>query len=126
VFAYQLAVVVDDAGQGITHVVRGADLLASTPWQLSLQRALGFVSPAYAHLPLLVEPDGSKLAKSRRSVPLNSARAGALLFTCLQLLRQAPPLGLEFETPETILRWGIPHWNPQAFHGIRELAAPVP
>src|SRR6202035_633347 len=74
VIAYQLAVVVDDARQGITDVVRGADLLASTPWQLLLQRALGVATPRYAHLPLVVEPGGAKLAKSRRSVPVDARR----------------------------------------------------
>jgi glutamyl-Q tRNA(Asp) synthetase len=123
IHAYQLAVVVDDAAEGITHVVRGADLLASTAWQVCLQRALGFASPAYAHLPLIVEPDGAKLAKSRRSVPLDAARAAPLLLAALRLLRQAPPPGLEFEAPAALLEWGIGHWNPQAFHGIRELPA---
>ena len=69
IIAYQLAVVVDDAQQGVTDVVRGADLLPSTPWQLLLQRALALPTPSYGHLPVVVEPDGAKLAKSRRSLP---------------------------------------------------------
>lgn len=124
VFAYQLAVVVDDAWQGITHVVRGADLLASTAWQQCLQRALAYAPPAYAHLPLIVEPDGSKLAKSRRSVPLDVTRVAPLLTTALRLLRQEPPPSFEFEAPRTVLEWAIRHWNPHAFHGIRTLAVP--
>ena len=63
--SYQLAVVVDDACQSVTRVVRGADLLASTPWQMELQDALGLPRPIYGHLPLVTEPDGAKLAKSR-------------------------------------------------------------
>jgi glutamyl-Q tRNA(Asp) synthetase len=128
VVAYQLAVVVDDAAQNISHVVRGADLLASTPWQLSLQQALGFRSPSYAHLPLIVEPDGSKLAKSRRSVPVDETRASSLLLAALTVLGQAPPAGsgLKFEAPSSILEWGIEHWNPPAFHGIRATPAPPP
>ncbi len=125
IFAYQLAVVVDDAAQSITHVVRGADLLSSTPWQICLQRALGYASPSYAHLPLIVEPDGAKLAKSRRSVSLEPARAVPLLRTALQLLRQPlPPPGLEFGTAAAVVNWAMRHWNPHAFHGIRELPAP--
>jgi glutamyl-Q tRNA(Asp) synthetase len=124
-FAYQLAVVVDDAAQNINHVVRGADLLASTPWQMSLQDALGFEQPRYAHLPLVVEPDGAKLAKSRRSVPLIGAQAAPLLITALKLLGQAVPSGLELETPSAICEWGCGHWNPRAFHGIRAVPAPA-
>jgi glutamyl-Q tRNA(Asp) synthetase len=123
-FAYQLAVVVDDAAGKINYVVRGADLLASTPWQTSLQAALGLEQPRYAHLPLVIEPDGAKLAKSRRSVPLDGARAAPLLVTALKLLGQAAPSGIEFETPDAILEWGISHWNPRAFHGIRAVPAP--
>jgi glutamyl-Q tRNA(Asp) synthetase len=123
IFAYQLAVVVDDAAEGITHVVRGADLLASTAWQLSLQRALRVPPPVYAHLPLIVEPNGAKLAKSRRSVPLDAQRAAPLLLTALRLLRQSPPPSLEFESPASVLAWAGVHWNPCCFHAIRALPA---
>ncbi len=69
--AYQLAVVVDDAAQGITHVVRGADLLDSTAWQIAIAGALSLRERGYAHVPLVTEPDGAKLAKSRRALPLD-------------------------------------------------------
>lgn len=69
-FAYQLAVVVDDAEQGVTQVVRGVDLLGSTARQIALQRALDYETPAYAHIPLVTKPDGSKLGKRDGSLPL--------------------------------------------------------
>ncbi len=69
-FAYQLAVVVDDAEQGVTQVVRGADLLDSTPRQIALQQALGYPTPTYTHIPLVTNPDGSKLGKRDGSLPL--------------------------------------------------------
>jgi glutamyl-Q tRNA(Asp) synthetase len=123
VFAYQLAVVVDDARQGITDVVRGADLMPSTPWQIALQRALGLPQPRYAHLPLVVEPNGSKLAKSQRSVAADARRAPALVHAALRLLQQEPPAGLEFEPVSEVLSWGIQNWNPKRFHGISQLTA---
>ena len=123
IFAYQLAVVVDDADQGITDVVRGADLLSSTAWQVCLQRALNVISPTYAHLPLIVEPDGTKLSKTRRSIALDPARATPLLLSALQLLGQRSTPGLEFEAPETILRWAVENWDPKALHGIRSRSA---
>jgi len=123
IYAYQLAVVVDDANQGVTDVVRGADLLSSTGWQVCLQRALNVISPTYAHLPLIVEPDGTKLSKTRRSIALDPARAPSLLLTALQLLGQRSPPGFELEAPESILRWAVEHWDPKALRGIRSRSA---
>jgi glutamyl-Q tRNA(Asp) synthetase len=71
--SYQLAVVVDDAFQGVTRVVRGADLLSSTPWQIDLLDALALPAPIYGHLPLLMEPDGTKLSKTRNAAPIDPA-----------------------------------------------------
>ncbi len=124
VFAYQLAVVVDDALQGISDVVRGADLLESTAWQLALQEALALPTPRYGHLPLLTEPGGTKLAKSRRSLALDPARAGEQLLTVLALLKQSPPAALRGAPACEVLGWAIDHWNPRAFHGMRTLSLP--
>ncbi len=124
VFAYQLTVVVDDALQGVTQVVRGADLLDNTPWQLTLQRALRLPAPGYAHLPLVVEARGEKLAKSRRALALQPAAAGLLLHQVLTLLGQDPPAKLKFELPQSILTWATEHWRPQAMGGVREVPAP--
>jgi glutamyl-Q tRNA(Asp) synthetase len=123
IFAYQLAVVVDDADQGITDVVRGADLLSSTAWQVCLQRALNVISPHYAHLPLIVEPDGTKLSKSRRSIALDPARVAPLLLNALQLLGQRSTPGLEFEAPESILRRAVEYWDPEPLLGVRSRSA---
>lgn len=118
-YAYQLAVVVDDALQGITDVVRGSDLLDSTPWQIALQRALQLPTPAYLHLPLVTEPDGKKLSKSRRSVGLDGARPGARLHEALALLGQQPPPELAGEAPRTVLEWACRHWRTEHFQNVR-------
>lgn len=89
-WAYQLAVVVDDADQGITDVVRGADLLDSTPRQLLLQRALGLPRPRYLHLPLVLDADGRKLSKSRAALPVDDADPVPALRTAWSALGQDP------------------------------------
>jgi glutamyl-Q tRNA(Asp) synthetase len=119
-FAYQFAVVVDDARQEVTDVVRGADLLDSTPWQVSLQRALHVPTPRYAHLPLITEPGGAKLAKARRSVALEPDAAGPQLWQALSLLKQQPPAELKLNSPAQILSWGIKHWALAPLRGLRE------
>jgi len=120
-FAYQLAVVVDDALQAVTDVVRGADLLDNTPWQIALQRVLGFPTPRYAHLPLVVEPQAGKLSKSRRSLALESQEAGNQLYQSLTLLRQAPPPMLKLEPAPVILAWATAHWSLERFRGVKEV-----
>jgi glutamyl-Q tRNA(Asp) synthetase len=121
VFAYQLAVVVDDALQGITDVVRGADLLESTGWQIALQRALRLRTPRYAHLPLLLERTGEKLAKSRRSAPLEPARAAETLRRVLELLGLRPPTDLGGARPHAILGWAAGCWIQQPARLPREM-----
>jgi glutamyl-Q tRNA(Asp) synthetase len=124
VFAYQLAVVVDDSLQGITDVVRGADLLESTGWQIALQRALRLPTPRYAHLPLLLEHTGGKLSKSRRSAPLDPGRAGAALLSVLELLGLHPPAELARARPVTLLEWAAGRWREQPPLLRRELILP--
>jgi glutamyl-Q tRNA(Asp) synthetase len=123
--AYQLAVVVDDAAQGITDVVRGADLVESTPWQIRLATALGLPTPRYAHVPLVVETDGSKLSKSRQSLSVNRDEPGKTLLECLRLLRQDPPTQLEGSAAPAMLEWAIGHWDPGRLGGLRSVALPL-
>jgi glutamyl-Q tRNA(Asp) synthetase len=111
VFAYQLAVVVDDALQGITDVVRGADLLESTGWQIVLQRDLHLRTARYAHLPLLLERTGEKLSKSRRSAALDADRAGTEMLNVLQLLGLSSPAELARATPTALLEWATGVWE---------------
>jgi glutamyl-Q tRNA(Asp) synthetase len=111
VFAYLLAVVVDDADQGITHIVRGADLLDNTPRQIYLQRALGLPLPSYAHVPVLTEPDDAKLAKSRRSVRLAAGSALQQLTEVFSLLGLAPPASLAAATLPEAWRWAVERWD---------------
>ena len=110
-FAYQLAVVVDDAAAGITHVVRGADLLASTPRQIFLQQCLGVPTPAYAHLPVAVNAAGEKLSKQTRAEPLDNSRPGPALLAALKFLGQHPPPGLSAATVQDILAWAVDNWQ---------------
>ena len=118
--AYHLAVVVDDDRQGVSEVVRGADLLSSTPRQILLQRALGLATPRYGHLPVLTEPDGQKLAKSRRSVPLAAREAPWQLWRVLDWLEQAPPQELKAAPVREIWAWAIPNWRPERLYGRKE------
>jgi glutamyl-Q tRNA(Asp) synthetase len=111
VFAYLLAVVVDDAAQGVTHIVRGADLLDNTPRQIYLQRQLRLPLPAYAHVPVLTEPDDSKLAKSRRSVRLDAAQPRPQLLTVLAMLGLPAPAGLARAPLAEVWDWAIGNWH---------------
>jgi glutamyl-Q tRNA(Asp) synthetase len=106
-YAYQLAVVVDDAAQGVTEVVRGADLLDSTARQIALQRALGLPTPSYAHLPLVLGPDGKKLGKRDGALPLETldeTRIRDALAFALSVLGQEPVEGSPREMLETARR----------------------
>jgi len=106
--AYQLAVVVDDAFQGITQVVRGADLLDSTARQIWLQRCLGLPTPAYAHYPVVLARDGNKLSKRLGSDPIAAADPAGALEAALRFLGQPCPGNLDLDA---LWRWAEEHWN---------------
>ncbi|MGC5701989.1 tRNA glutamyl-Q(34) synthetase GluQRS [Pseudomonas sp. NFXW11] len=110
-YAYQLAVVLDDAWQGISDIVRGADLLDSTPRQLYLQELLGLPQPRYLHVPLITQPDGHKLGKSYRSPPLTEDQAPPLLLRALRALGQQPDSALDSASVAEIMNWAIAHWD---------------
>ncbi len=110
-FAYQLAVTVDDFFQGISHVVRGADLLASTPRQIYLQRCLGVPVPSYAHLPLACNAGGEKLSKQNLAPPLEAADAAASLVAALRFLGQPAPLDLSRAPIAEVWVWAFENWN---------------
>jgi glutamyl-Q tRNA(Asp) synthetase len=114
VFAYLLAVVVDDAAQGITHVVRGADLLDNTPRQVYLQRCLGLPSPRYAHVPVLMEHTGQKLAKSRRSVRADEGDPVLQLLSVFSLLGMSPPPDLLNVGIAEVWMWATAQWDKNA------------
>lgn len=110
-FAYQLAVVVDDADQGITDILRGSDLLDSTPRQLVLQQMLGLPTLRYGHLPVAVDEQGNKLSKQHHAPPLDEHHPGPALWAALRFLAQAPPPALIKAPPAEILGWALAHWQ---------------
>jgi len=110
-FAYQLAVVVDDAFQGITHVVRGADLLWNTPRQSYLQSLLGLPMLAYAHVPLMTNAAGQKLSKQTLAPALSLTDQSGVLAQALSALGHPPPADLHGARPAELLAWASAHWK---------------
>ena len=110
-YAYQLAVVIDDAEQQISHVVRGYDLLDSTPRQIHLQQLLRLATPAYAHIPILVNRLGQKLSKQTFASAINPKKTEHSIFQALALLGQRPPENLRAASTHEMLNWGINHWQ---------------
>ena len=108
--AYHLAVVIDDHFQGVTQVVRGADLLDSTSRQICLQRALGFDTPEYMHLPVAIDDQGRKLSKRDRSDPIRLLSPGKCIELALRFLRQQPPAGLPLDE---LWQWAETNWDEQ-------------
>ncbi|PKV12060.1 tRNA glutamyl-Q(34) synthetase GluQRS [Xanthomonas prunicola] len=120
-WAYQLAVVVDDAAQGVTDVVRGADLLDSTPRQLVLQRALGLPQPRYLHLPLMLDRDGRKLSKSHDAPALDDTDPLPPLHAAWAALGQRPDALPRHAAVETLLQQAVQHFSPQSLPRQRQL-----
>lgn len=121
IVAYQLAVVVDDIDQGISDVVRGADLLESTPRQLWLYRLLNAQPPRYLHIPLIMRTEGEKLSKRLASAPITAGNTSATLFRALTALAQQPPPALRNAPVGEQLAWGTAHWQPQLLPAVQQM-----
>lgn len=124
-FAYQLAVVVDDIAQGITHVVRGQDLLEVTARQMVLFQLLNAVPPHYGHLPLALTPSGQKLSKQNLAPPLDATSPGINLWQALGFLGQNPPAELHGAAPADLLAWAQAHWDTTRLATITSHLAPI-
>ena len=120
-YAYQLAVVVDDEFQNITHVVRGWDLLDSTPRQIYLQRVLNYQEMSYIHIPIIVDGKGQKLSKQTFAPSIETDRASEAIYKALIFLGQVPPVEIAIERPESQLQWAIANWDSQAVAKVSSL-----
>lgn len=110
-FAYNLVVVLDDHQQGITEIVRGADLLPVTAKQISLYQQLGFTVPTYCHLPLVLDHNGNKLSKQNHAKPIELDNPTSLTIQALQFLGQQIPQDWQDATQQQLLDWAIAHWQ---------------
>lgn len=110
-FAYQLAVTIDDAAQQINHIVRGSDLLDSTPKQIHLQQQLGYPQPTYAHIPVATNIQGQKLSKQTLAPALNAHQARQQIIRALAFLGQQPVTELNDCHLDECLAWAIQHWD---------------
>ena len=109
--SYQLASVLDDHHTGITHIVRGEDLLLSSLRQRELQRILGHRTPKFLHLPLVKNKEGQKLSKQNKAESIKLELASSTLFNALTFLSQSPPIGLKNENPRDIISWAVENWK---------------
>jgi glutamyl-Q tRNA(Asp) synthetase len=120
-FAYQLAVTVDDAAQSISEVVRGADLLESTPRQILLQNLLSLPTPRYAHLPVAVNAQGEKLSKQTLAAPVDAKKPLPVLIRVLAFLGQSPPADLMDAGLESAWSWAIGNWRLERVSSVRSI-----
>jgi len=122
-YAYHLAVVIDDHWQRISHVVRGIDLLDSTPRQCYLQQLLGYNTPHYAHLPVVVNDQGQKLSKQTFAKAIETTQCSRALWSAISILGLKPPTSLQHESPEAILKWGTQAWTPKTLINVTRINA---
>jgi glutamyl-Q tRNA(Asp) synthetase len=120
-YAYQLAVVIDDGFQEITHIIRGIDLMDSTYKQIYLQKLLGYSQPAYAHIPVIINNQGQKLSKQHHAAPLNLAHPSKALFQALVYLQQSPPAELISNKPSDVLLWAVENWRIEKLGNLQQL-----
>ncbi len=123
--AYQLAVSVDDGYQGITDVIRGSDLLSSTPRQWFLMQQLRLRQPRYGHIPVALNRSGQKLSKQNHARQLTPGEARDTVFSALAWLRQSPPPGLRGAPLPELMSWAIRHWQRATVPPQMALLAPA-
>ncbi len=119
--AYQLAVVIDDQLQHVTHVIRGFDLLDSTPKQIFLQQTLVYETPSYCHIPVIVNPQGDKLSKQTFAQAVSTEKPEKTIFLLLELLKQNPPNQLKKAPVNELINWAIEHWQTDSLKKIRAI-----
>ena len=110
-YSYHLAVVVDDAAAGITEIVRGVDLLDSTPRQIYLQKLLGLHTPQYVHIPVVLNDTGAKLSKQTFAQPIDPNSAHRVLCEALRFLQQHLPPEMIDAKPDEIIKWALANWD---------------
>jgi glutamyl-Q tRNA(Asp) synthetase len=122
IMAYQFAVIIDDDLQQVNHIVRGFDLLEATPKQIYLQQLLGFSTPGYMHVPVIVDEQGYKLSKQTQATAVDLNSPHRVIFELLVLLKQAPPIELQHAPVAEQLSWAIEHWNPDLLKNARTVS----
>ncbi|MEY3107373.1 MAG: hypothetical protein RIT35_1551 [Pseudomonadota bacterium] len=122
IIAYQFAVVIDDNRQQINHVVRGYDLLEATPRQIYLQQILGFDTPRYMHVPVIIDEQGYKLSKQTLATAVDLKNPSKIIYEVLTLLKQNPPTELQQAPVTEMLNWGIKHWDPILLKSCRSIS----
>jgi glutamyl-Q tRNA(Asp) synthetase len=124
IFAYHLATVIDDAKADVSEILRGRDLLESTPLQIYLQRVLNLPTPRYLHVPIIVDAQNVKLSKQNFAQAVDGGNPSPTLFALLALLHQSPPQELRGAPPAELLSWAIAAWDVSKLYGIASVAEP--